>query len=111
LIPRNSLTTEKILSSNIVEQEFPILNEHKTDESFEIVSNKIVDYIDISPSQTCSDDQKPEVIIVTTEEISSIHSPDYCPVSNFKIESAQTISSKRFSSSIKFQSDLFRYDN
>jgi hypothetical protein len=68
----------------------------------EILSNKIVDYIDIPPSQICSDDQKPEVIIVTTEEMSSIHSPNCFPISNFKIESAQTISSKRFSNPLNF---------
>jgi len=75
-------------------EEFSIPIVHKTEESFEILSNKIVDYIDIPSSKTYSDDQKPEAIIVTTEEISSIYSPDYFPMSNVKIESVQTIQSK-----------------
>ncbi len=73
-------------------EEFSIPIVHKTEESFEILSNKIVDYIDISSSSKIySDDQKPEAIIVTTEEISSIYSPDYFPLSNVKIEPVQTM--------------------
>lgn len=67
-----------------------IPNDESTEELFEISSNKIVDNIDISSCQICSDDQKPEVIIVTTEEI---------------------ISSKELFSIHLISIDLFRYYN
>ncbi|CAF2746284.1 unnamed protein product [Rotaria sp. Silwood2] len=73
---RNLLSTEPTLFIDIVEEEEEVLtlNIHKTEESYEILSNKIVDYIDIPTCKTYSDDQKPEAIIITTEEISSVNS-------------------------------------
>ncbi|CAF2489671.1 unnamed protein product [Rotaria sp. Silwood2] len=72
---RNLLSTEPTLFIDIVEEEEVLtLNIHKTEESYEILSNKIVDYIDIPTCKTYSDDQKPEAIIITTEEISSVNS-------------------------------------
>jgi hypothetical protein len=60
------------------------------EESIDISNEKIVDYIDTSSTTIKSDNQKPEAIIVTTEESSSIiDSPDY-----EKIESIQIIPSK-----------------
>ncbi len=90
----NDSLTEEISSIYVIEKEFSMPIVHKTEESLEILNSKIVDYIDIPSSKTHSDDQKPEAIIVTTEEISSIYSPDYFPMSNVKIESVQTIQSK-----------------
>ncbi len=78
----NDSSIEEILSTDIVEKEFSMPIVHKTEESLEILSSKIVDYIDIPSSKTYSDDQKPEAIIVTTEESSSIYSSEYFPVSN-----------------------------
>lgn len=65
-------------------------NNSSIEESIDISNEKIVDYIDTSSTTINSDNQKPEAIIVTTEESSSIiDSPDY-----EKIESIQIIPSK-----------------
>lgn len=57
----------------------------------EISNNKIVDYIDIPSPNIYSDDQKPEAIIVTTTEETSL---DHLLISDEKSESIQIMPSK-----------------
>ena len=90
----NLLTTESALSTDVVEKELSTSIVHKADELLEISSSKIVDYIDISLFQACSDDQKPEAIIITSEEFSLINVSEYRPTSNVGIESVQPVQGK-----------------
>ena len=80
LTSMNVLPTEDRFPSSVFEEEVSISNVYKTEPLLEILSNKT----DIPLSLTCLDDQKPEVIIITTEET----------LSNVKIEPPETISSK-----------------
>ncbi|CAF3618249.1 unnamed protein product [Rotaria sordida] len=86
----NLLPIEPTLSNDIIDKEILTSNIHKIEETYEILSNKIVDYIDIPTCKTYLDDQKPEAIIITTEEISTNNSSEYFPMSNIQIESVQT---------------------
>ena len=85
-----SFTTEDSLPSDGIDNESSMQDAHDTEQLFDTLPNKIVDYIDIPHSKTYSDDQKPEMIIVTTEEIS----PNTSSVSDTTIESERLTSSK-----------------
>ncbi|CAF4991421.1 unnamed protein product, partial [Rotaria sp. Silwood1] len=70
-------TTEEVLSSATIEKAPETLLPQEIEVPFEIVSKKIVDYIEIPHLTTDSDEQKPEAIIITdeiipTESISSV---------------------------------------
>ena len=65
--PLDLPTTEEMLSSATIEKEPATPVAQKTEEAFEILTSKIVDYIEIPPSKTDSDEQKPEAIIITDE--------------------------------------------
>jgi hypothetical protein len=65
---------------------------HKAEEPFEILSSQIIDYINIPSTKTSSEDQIPEAIIVTTEEILSINSSECFPAANAQTESMETTS-------------------
>ena len=68
-------------------EELPVSIAHKIEEPFEILSSQIVDYIDIPSNKLSAEDQIPEAIIVTTEEIPLNNSAE----ANAQIESTQPI--------------------
>jgi hypothetical protein len=79
----NLPTTEEVLSFAAVEKELPTPVPEKTEDSFEILSSKVVDYIEIPPPKTDSDEQRPERIIITeeikpVESIPRIEGTSYC---------------------------------
>ncbi len=81
--PLDLPTTEEVLSSATVEKEPPTPVPEKIEESFEIISSQVIDYIEIPLSKTDSDEQKPEAIIVTdevkpTESISHVEGTFSC---------------------------------
>ncbi|CAF4550896.1 unnamed protein product, partial [Rotaria sp. Silwood2] len=65
----NLHTTEEVLSSATIEKAPEPLLPQEIEAPFEIVSKKVVDYIEIPHSTTDFDDQKPEAIIVIDEII------------------------------------------
>ena len=88
-----SSTIEDLLPSDIIEMESLASNVQKT------LPNTIMDYVDISSSKTCSDEQKPEVIIVTSEEIPIKSSSS---MECIAVESERITSGKLFLHPLKF---------
>ena len=66
--PLDLPTADEAQSFVFVEKESPSPIPSTTEESFEIISNKVVDYIEILPSKTVSNETIPEAIIVTQED-------------------------------------------
>lgn len=67
VISRDSPTAEEASSYVIIEQTQPKSSSPKAEEAFESSFEKIVDYIEIPPSKTDHDDNKPEAIIIIDE--------------------------------------------
>jgi hypothetical protein len=69
--PLDLSTIEEILSSATIEKEPQTPMAEKTEEPFEIITSEIIDYIEIPPAKTVSDEHKPEAIVVTAERESN----------------------------------------
>ena len=72
--PLDLPVTEEVLPAVTIEKEPPTPMVGKTEEPFEIISSKVIDYIPIPPSKTNLDEQIPEAIIITAEEVNPAES-------------------------------------
>ncbi|CAF5161566.1 unnamed protein product, partial [Rotaria magnacalcarata] len=79
--------SEILSSTNNIGKEVSPSIQHQTEKSFDIVSNKNIDNIDLPICRAYSNDKTVDTIIITTEEVLPIDSSKYCPMSNIQIDS------------------------
>ncbi|CAM4905811.1 unnamed protein product [Rotaria socialis] len=79
--------SEILSSTNNIDKEVSPSIQHQTEKSFDIVSNKSIDTIDVPLCRAHSTDKTMDTIIITTEEVLPIDSSKCCPMSNIQIDS------------------------